>query len=363
MNTSLDTELMQRALLLAQKPTIPPHPNPRVGCVIAAGRNILAEGYHISAGSEHAEVIALKSVTKLPADATMYVTLEPCSHFGQTPPCVDALIRAGLKRVVIGVQDPNPEVNGRGINRLRKAGIEVVSGVLADEAREMNKGFFMRHNRARPWVTVKIGASLDGRTALASGASQWITSEDSRCDVQLWRAESAAVMTGVGTVLRDDPRLNCRLKSVKVTPLRVVVDSNMRTPAGARLFTCSGKVIIATKADAVADSGLANRAEILRCATNESGKVDCRDLLERLAARQVNTVLVEAGSILVGSLLRDNLVDELVVYQAPSLLGDQATGMARLPELTSLSDKITLEFSEVKKLGADLRILAKVLRE
>ena len=362
MNTSPDTKLMQRALQVAQKPIVPPHPNPRVGCVIAAGGNILAEGYHLSAGSDHAEIMALKAVTNLPAEATMYVTLEPCSHFGRTPPCVDSLIKAGLKRVVIGVQDPNPEVNGRSINLLRKAGIEVETGVLADEAKEINKGFFMRHERLRPWVTVKIGASLDGRTALASGESEWITGEDSRRDVQLLRAESAAVMTGVGTVLHDDPRLNCRLESVDAEPLRVIVDSHLRTPAGARLFTCSGEVIVATTADATVDNSLEKHAEILRCAANRTNTVDCRDLLERLAARQVNKVLVEAGSTLVGYLFDENLVDELVLYQAPSLLGDQAMGMARLPELTRLSDKIKLKFAEVTQIGDDLRIRATVLR-
>ncbi len=359
---------MTRALELARTPVSAPHPNPRVGCVIVHQGEIVGEGFHRIAGSDHAEVSALASAGKLPRGAEMYVTLEPCAIHGRTPPCVNRLIESRVARVVIPSEDPNPATKGRGIKRLRDAGIKVDVGVMKEEARKMNIGFFVRHEEGRVWVTVKVGATLDGRTATASGESQWITSEASRQDVQLLRAQSAAILTGIGTVIADDPRLNCRAKGAASAPMKVVVDSNLRTPSNSQLFADESETVIATTRTEPCDERkqLECVAEIVDLSSNsrQSNKasVNCTELLDHLAKREINQVLVEAGPTLVGSLLKDELVDELIAYMAPSMLGDCARGIAAMPSIHSLSQRVRGQFTDVRALGDDLRITLRLHR-
>ena len=360
--SDIERRFMTRALELARTPVSAPHPNPRVGCVIVHQGEIVAEGFHRIAGSDHAEVSALKSAGKLAQGAQMYVTLEPCAAHGRTPPCVDRVIESGIAQVVIPSEDPNPATKGQGIKRLRDAGIKVDVGLLKKEARQMNIGFFVRHEEGRVWVSVKVGATLDGRTATASGESQWITSEASRQNVQLLRAQAAAILTGVGTVIADDPRLNCRAKGAASTPMKVVVDSNLRTPANAQLFADEGEVVIATTRTEPCNERrrLERVADIVDLSSDSSRSnkagVNCAALLIHLAELEVNQVLVEAGPTLVGSLLKDELVDELIAYLAPSMLGDSARGIAAIPSVHALSQRVRGQFTDVRAFGDDLRV-------
>ena len=354
---------MQRALALAELAVGLSEPNPRVGCVIvAADGSLVGEGHTQAAGSAHAEVMALRDAQARgldPHGATAYVTLEPCSHHGRTPPCCDALIAAGLARVVVAVGDPNPAVNGAGIARLRAAGIEVVQAGedAAEASRELNIGFFSRMQRGRPWVRMKIAASLDGRTALDNGASQWITGEAARHDGHAWRRRAAVLLTGSGTVLADDPRLDVRGHPVARPPLRAVMDSRLATPANARLFDGAGPLIFFTaQPDAARAAALRERgAEVLPC-PGADGRVDLDAVLRELARRDANEVHVEAGARLNAALLQAGWVDELLVYQAPLLLG-AGRGMAALGPLTELAAAQRFRFHRVDRIGDDLRLL------
>lgn len=357
--TADDHRWMALALQLAERGLWTTSPNPRVGCLLVKDGAVVGEGWHEKAGEPHAEVHALRAAGSRARGATAYVTLEPCSHHGRTPPCAEALIAAGVSRVVAAMRDPNPLVAGQGLALLQAAGIETACGLLENEARELNIGFAARMTRGRPWLRLKAAASLDGKTALNNGLSQWITGPAARRDGQRWRARACAVLTGIGTVRDDDPQLNVRDFATPRQPLRVVVDSKLETPVTARILH-GGPVLIA---GAVADAGKmaalqAAGAEVL-ILPNASGKVELRDLLEELGRRGVNEVHAEAGCKLNGSLLREGLVDELLLYLAPCLIGHQAGGLFNLPELTSLSDKHLLQIRDLRQIGEDIRLIAR----
>jgi diaminohydroxyphosphoribosylaminopyrimidine deaminase / 5-amino-6-(5-phosphoribosylamino)uracil reductase len=358
--TAQDSVWMAQALRLAERGLYTTSPNPRVGCVLVRDGDIVGEGWHERAGEPHAEVLALRAAGEAARGATVYVTLEPCSHHGRTPPCADALIAAGIARVAVAVQDPNPRVAGQGIAKLRAAGIEVECGLMEAAARELNIGFFARMTRGTAWLRSKIAMSLDGRTALANGVSQWITGEAARQDVQHWRARSCAVLTGIGTVLADDPQLNVRGIETARQPLRAVVDSLLHMPLNARLLQQNGVMVYTATQDAQKIAALEKSGARVVVLPDANGQVDAAAVLRDLAAQGCNEVLVEAGSKLNGALLKAGLVDELVLYLAPQLLGDMARGMARLGELVSMDQRIELEWNDVRQVGKDLRIVARV---
>lgn len=361
--SAADEAAMRQALKLAEQAIGLSDPNPRVGCVILApdGR-LLGAGHTQAAGQAHAEIMALRDAQARGEDvrgATAYVTLEPCAHHGRTPPCCDALIAAGLGRVVAALGDPNPQVAGQGMARLQAAGIRTSLGLLAVPARELNIGFFSRMLRGRPFVRMKIAASLDGRTALPDGRSQWITAEPARRDGHAWRRRAGALLTGIGTVREDDPRLDVRWVPTQRQPLRVIVDSRLETPPGARILQPPGQVLIYAAQDA------AERAHALRAAGAEivllpdpSGKVDLAALMRDLGGRGINELHVEAGHKLNGSLLRAGLVDEFLVYLAPKLLG-QGREMAAFGPLDSLDEAPQLLWREITPVGEDLRLIAR----
>jgi diaminohydroxyphosphoribosylaminopyrimidine deaminase/5-amino-6-(5-phosphoribosylamino)uracil reductase len=355
-----DREFMRQALDLAARGLYITTPNPRVGCVIVKDGAVVGTGWHEKAGMPHAEVLALKAAGGRARGATLYVNLEPCSHHGRTPPCIEAIIPAGIKRVVAAMQDPNPKVAGGGFAKLRAGGIEVESGVMEDEARELNIGFVARMTRGRPWVRMKIAASLDGRTALANGKSQWITGEAARADGHRWRARACAVLTGHGTVRDDDPQLNVRGVDTPRQPLKIVVDSRFETPLSARLLK-DGKTLVAGAVNETKRiEGLRNAGADTVIIPNDRGKVELFKLMEELALRELNEIHVEGGTKLNGSLLQAGVVDELLVYLAPSVIGDSGRGMFDLPELTDLSQKKALTIRQVEQIGADLRVLARL---
>ena len=355
---------MARALQLAARGLATTTPNPRVGCVVVREGKIIGEGWHVRAGEPHAEINALQHAAEAARGATAYVTLEPCNHHGRTPPCVDALLAAGVSRVVVAMQDPNPLVGGRGLARLAAAGVAVETGLMESAARELNLGFVSRMTRGRPWVRLKVAASLDGKTALESGESQWITGADARRDGHAWRARSCAILTGAGTVLDDNPALTVRHVACERVPLRVVADSDLNTPTDARLFDGAGPVLVFHASTDAADAGReaalqAVGAQTIAC-PNDAGKVDLPQMLVELAARGVNELLVEGGARLNGALLAAGCVDELLIYLAPTLLGTQARGMFDLPALQDLSERRELAIHEMRALGRDLRILARL---
>ena len=357
-----DSVWMAQALQLAERGLYTTTPNPRVGCVVVKAGEQLGEGWHERAGEAHAEVHALREAGIAANGATAYVTLEPCSHHGRTPPCTDALIAAGITRVVVAMQDPNPQVSGQGIARLRAAGIEVECGLMEAPARVLNAGFVSRMSRGLPLVRSKIAMSLDGRTALNNGVSQWITGAAARRDGHHWRARSCAVLTGIGTVLADDAQLSVRAVPTTRQPLRVVLDSALKMPLAARILQ-GGNVLIYTATRDIAKIAALEKAgakvEVMPAA---KGQVDLLACLKDLAVRGCNEVLVEAGRTLNGALLQAGLVDELVLYMAPQMLGDMARGMAQLAELTSLEQRVELKWLDVRQIGQDLRILASVKR-
>ncbi len=353
---------MERALQLAWKGLYSTDPNPRVGAVVVKDGRIAGEGWHRRAGEPHAEVHALRQAGGDARGATVYVTLEPCCHHGRTPPCSEALIAAGVGRVVVAMQDPDPRVAGQGLAELRAAGIEVECGLLQQEAQLLNAGFISRMQRGRPRVCCKLAMSLDGRTAMASGESKWITSQRAREDVQRLRARSSAVMTGIGTLLADDPALDVRLAELGENPrqpLRVVLDRDLRTPAAARLLQRPGKVLIFS-----AGTAQGERAELIRRGAElvtvpfHPGGVDLVEVMRQLALREVNELLLEAGATLSGAMLQAGLIDELVIYLAPHLMGDQARGLFHLPGLESMQQRIPLEIREISPAGDDWRIRA-----
>jgi diaminohydroxyphosphoribosylaminopyrimidine deaminase/5-amino-6-(5-phosphoribosylamino)uracil reductase len=344
--------MMRRALLLAEKGLYSTTPNPRVGCVISKGEEILGEGWHEQAGAPHAEVVAFDKETSPSEGATLYVTLEPCAHQGRTPPCIDVIRQKKIKRVVAAMLDPNPKA-ARGGARLAAAGIRFEHGLMEAEARELNIGFVSRVTRGRPWVRMKIAATLDGRTALANGKSQWITGPEARRDGHRWRARACAILTGAGTVRADDPQLTVRDVETPRQPLRVIADSHLETPPQARILQGEKILVFSAKA------GSLPNAEVV-IMKNENNKVDLPKMLQELARRGVNELHVEAGFKLNGSLLRESCVDELLVYLNPSLLGDSAQGMVNLPEIVSLDRRIALKIVSLDRIGDDLRIVARL---
>lgn len=352
---------MAQALALAERGLYTTTPNPRVGCVIVRDGAVVGAGWHERAGEPHAEVIALREAGSRAGGATVYVSLEPCSHHGRTPPCTDALIAAKVARVVAACEDPNPLVAGQGLARLRAAGIDVGVGLMGEAARELNIGFVSRMTRGRPWVRMKVAASLDGKTALANGRSQWITSPEARRDGHAFRARACAVLTGIGTVKDDDPQLTVRDVPTSRQPLRVLVDSRLEVPPDARILE-GGNVLIAAASDdgARAAALTARGAEVLSI-PNAAGKVELGKLMTELGRRGLNEVHVEAGFKLNGSLIAAGLVDELVVYLAPSLIGESGRGMFNLPELADLAASVRLEIRDVRRIGPDVRILARLV--
>jgi len=358
-----DHLFMARALRLAERGLFTTTPNPRVGCVIVRGEQVVGEGFHQRAGEPHAEVLALRSAGEHARGASAYVSLEPCSHHGRTPPCAEALIAAGVSRVVSAIQDPNPMVSGQGIARLRAAGIQAQCGLLEARARELNIGFIARMERGRPWLRLKTAASLDGRTALANGQSQWITGPAARRDGHRWRAQSCAVMVGIGTLLADNPRLTVREVETTRQPLRIVVDRHLRIPLEARVLEDRNALVITAverheKLHQLDDLGV----PVVRL-SDAQGKVDLVALMRELARRELNDVLAESGNRLHGALLRAGVVDELVLYFAPHLLGDAARGMFDLGELTALDHRMALTLTDVRRIGPDMRMIARVEQE
>lgn len=354
---------MARALALAERGRATTHPNPRVGAVVVRDGEVVGEGFHARAGEPHAEVLALRAAGARARGADLYVTLEPCCHHGRTPPCVDAVIAAGVKRVAAAMEDPNPQVAGKGLAALRVAGIETDVGLLETEAERLNRGFVSRMRRGRPWVTLKVAMSLDGRTALANGESRWISGEASRADVHRLRAEAGAVLTSVETALADDPELTVRLFQGEAPvrqPDRILLDTQLRTPPIARLFAPGARriaIAVRPPSDRV-DALRALGVEVVLAGTTPEGRVDPVSALATLGRMDVNEVLVEAGPRLSGALLAAGVVDELLLYVAPSLLGDDARGLAHLPGVTALAHRLQFQYVETRMLGLDLRITA-----
>ena len=369
MNPINDTRYMSHALQLAERGLYSTHPNPRVGCVIVRDGAVVGAGWHRHAGEAHAEVHALEQAGEGARGATVYVTLEPCNHHGRTSPCTDALIEAGVARVVAAIADTNPEVGGRGLARLQQAGIETQTGVLEQPARALNAGFLRRMQGGRPWCRVKMAASLDGRTAMASGESQWITGSHARSDVQRLRARSAAIVTGAGTVRADNPRLTVRPEAMGTIadkalplsePLRVVLDRDLTTPPTAAVITEGGQAVLVTTDDALdGDRARTLReqgAEVVVVAADSIGQPDPGALMDMLAGRGINEVLVEAGPAVAGAALQAGIVDEFWLYQAPTLLGSSARPMAELP-LERMKDQYRMAVLDRRMVGGDQRLV------
>ncbi len=357
--TRFDHECMARALRLARRGLYTTDPNPRVGCIIADGEQVFGYGWHERAGEPHAEIAALAMAGESARGKTAYVTLEPCSHHGRTPPCTEALLEAGIRRVVVAGEDPNPEVSGNGISRLTDAGLQVQRGLMSQDADDLNPGFLMRMRAGRPWIRIKSATSLDGRTALLNGDSKWISSEASRRDVQHWRARSSAILTGIGTVLADDPSMNARVSEPVTQPVRVIADSNWRTPADSRILENPGIVVIAGNEEVAAPEGLASSGATCLPLPSHDGVISLSALMTKLADMGLNEVQVEAGSGLCGALLNARLVDEILVYQAPVLLGSGGPGPFAFGPLESMAERTHLEVLETIQFGGDIRIRLK----
>lgn len=347
---------MARALRLARLGLRSTHPNPRVGCVVTAGGEVVGEAWHEQAGAPHAEILALNRAGARARGATVYVNLEPCCHQGRTPPCTDALIDVGVARVVAATEDPNPQVGGGGIQLLRAAGIEVDVGLMEDAALALNRGFVSRMRRGRPWVTVKMAASLDGRTATATGDSQWITSDQARADVHRLRARVSAIMTGSRTAREDNPALTARCEGVVRQPMRVLVDGSLSVPETSRLFDDGAPVLVASAVEAAGIS-YGPHVDVVQLPARDS-RVDLVRLMQHLGEREVNELLVEAGPSLAGALLKYRLVDEIVLYLAPMCLGSDAMGMFDLSFIRTLDDRVELTVTDVRQIGQDLRVTA-----
>lgn len=359
MFSAADHLFMARALRLAELGLYSTTPNPRVACLIVKDGAVVGEGWHRRAGEPHAEIHALHAAGAQARGATAYVTLEPCSHHGRTPPCAEALIAAGVTRVVAAMQDPNPQVAGRGLAQLAAAGIAAQCGLMAEQARELNPGFVSRMTRGRPWLRLKLAASLDGKTALSNGVSQWITGAPARLDGHRWRARACAIVSGIGTVHGDDPRLNVRDVETTRQPLKVVVDSRLELPLSARVLDGGGLLLACATENAERSSALRQRGAQIVCLPNAAGQVDLAALMAELASRGINEVHAEGGFRLNGALLAAGLVDELLLYLAPCLIGDAARGMFDLPGLESLAGKRRLLIKDLRMVGADLRVVAR----
>jgi len=360
MSSVADYQYLARAIELARRGLYTTDPNPRVGCVVVKQGRVLGEGWHERAGGPHAERVALAAAGPAARGAMAFVTLEPCNHTARTGPCTDALIEAGIARVVCAGLDPNPRVSGRGARVLEEAGIQVDVGVLADAAATLNPGYLSRMTRGRPYVRSKLAVSLDGRTALADGESQWITGRDARADAHRWRARSSAILTGIGTVLADDPALDARLGDVAVTqPARVIIDTQLRTPPGAKTLSRPGEVIIFTTQPDVERAGPLAGAGARIQAVSGNPQCDLTEVLDRLGRLEINEVWVEAGETLNGALVAAGLMDELVIYMAPDVLGRDARGMFALAPLQDLAQRPRFAYQDVRRVGADLRIIAR----
>jgi diaminohydroxyphosphoribosylaminopyrimidine deaminase/5-amino-6-(5-phosphoribosylamino)uracil reductase len=356
MFTEQDYVHMARALQLAERGLYTTTPNPRVGCVIVNDGRIVGQGWHARAGEPHAEIHALAEAEDKARDATVYVTLEPCSHYGRTPPCADALADAGVGRVIAAMADPNPQVSGNGLARLRAAGIETESGLLEAEAKKLNEGFIKRMVYGHPFVRIKTASSLDGKTALSNGRSKWLTGESARRDVHRLRARSCAILTGVGTVSADDPQLNVRGVDTPRQPLKVIVDSQLRTSPTARMLADGMTLIACASPDAKKAAALEAAGARILCLPQADGQVDINALLSRLAQMGINEVTTEAGHTLNGALLAGRLADEWVQYVAPVLLGDSARGLFRLAEPAAMEQRLTWHLMDTRQLGGDLRL-------
>ena len=370
-----DHRFMARALRLAQRGLYTTHPNPRVGCVLVKDGKIVGEGFHLRAGEPHAERLAIADAGVEVKGATAYVTLEPCSHHGRTPPCADALIEAGVSRVVAAMQDPNPQVAGEGLERLRQAGIKVECGLMEREAAALNPGFIKRMQQGLPYVRCKLAMSLDGRTAMASGESRWITDEAARKDVHRLRARSSAIVTGIGTVQADDPSMNVRLAREDLSglpqeaephqPLRVVLDSQLQMSPQAKMLSLPGMtaIICCSERDPDKRSKLEAAGALVFRRPAGNSCIELRSVFEYLATQEINEILLEAGSVLSGSALMEGLVDELVIYMAPHLMGDDGLGLFHLPGLEKMQDRIDLNITDVRSVGRDIRITARPLKK
>lgn len=363
MFSSADYAYMSHALRLARKGLCSTTPNPRVGCLIVRNEQIVGSGWHERAGQPHAEINALNVAGAAARGATAYVTLEPCSHHGRTPPCTDALIAAGVARIVMAMEDPNPVVSGQGYALLQQAGITVQTGLLQAEARALNVGFISRMVQKKPWVRLKIAASLDGKTALNNGVSQWITCEAARQDGHRWRARSCAILTGIGTIKSDDPQLTVRHIEAIRQPKKVVVDKHLAIPLGAKLLQDGEETLIFTANDGNPEKKtildqLGARVFFLPSAGEG---VDLQRMMAMLADFGINEVLVEAGCGLNGALVEAGLVDEMIIFLAPHLLGDDAQGMIKLPELMHLDQKVRLDIQDLRMIGQDIRVVARFL--
>ena len=355
--TDLDRAMMERALALAGRGLYTTDPNPRVGCVLVRDGEVVGEGWHARAGQPHAEPGAIAAAGERARGSTAYVTLEPCNHHGRTPPCAEALVAAGVARVVYGARDPNPRVSGAGEERLRRAGIAVEGGLMSDASRELNCGFMKRMETGLPWVRVKLAMSLDGRTALANGESRWITSGTARKDAQYFRARSSAVVTGIGTVLGDDPAMNVRIPESDRQPWRVELDSDLRTPPGSRIVERDGQLLVfGTRDDPTRRAALEARSALVEILPSTDGRLPLGEVLSRLARLGMNEVWVEAGPRLAGAFVRAGLYDELVVYVAPSLIGGDAMPLVQLPGIAQLDDRLRLRFTDIRAVGDDLRL-------
>lgn len=361
MFTASDHQYMAHALQLAEQGLYSTAPNPRVGCVIVKQNKIVGEGAHLKAGEPHAEVHALRIAGAHARGATVYVTLEPCSHHGRTPPCAEALLQAGVTKVIAAMVDPNPMVAGKGLAFLKAHGVEAVAGLLALQAQVLNAGFISRMTQQRPWVRMKVASSLDGKTALENNQSQWITSPQARMDVQHWRAQSCAILTGIGTVLADNPQLTVRDIDTQRQPLRVVVDSQLNTPLEANLLK-QGNTLVAYVTDAHGKTQrLADAGVRLLQTPDRHGRVCLQTLLQTLAMMQMNEVMVEAGQVLNGALVNAKLVDELLLYIAPKLMGGYAKSMLQIPSLTDMNQARPMQIFDLRQIGPDIRIRAHFL--
>ena len=358
--SSADHRYMAEAIKLAERGLYSTDPNPRVGAVVVKDGKIIGRGFHVKAGEAHAEVLAIKEAGAAARGADLYVTLEPCSHHGKTPPCAEAVIAAGIKRVTAAMTDPNPQVSGKGFEKLNAADIITARGLMEDESKAINPGFISRMTRGRPWVRTKLAVSMDGRTALASGESKWISGDASREDVHRWRARSSAVLTGIGTLLKDDPSLNVRLPGEWRQPMKVVVDTYLSTPANAKIFKQQpDSVYIATTVEDPEEYAVLEEvgANIQVFQEKSGGMMDLKTVLETLAELECNEVLVEAGAGMNGPLLAAGLVDEIILYMAPHLLGDTARGMFSLPMLVSMDQRRQVDVVDMRMIGADIRLI------
>ena len=357
--TSEDACFMARAIELARRGLYTTDPNPRVGCVIVKHGQIIGEGWHQRAGEAHAEVLALQAAGEKAHAATVYVSLEPCSHHGRTPPCSQALVEAGVQRVVAAMEDPNPRVAGSGLRQLREAGIVTDCGLLGSAAETLNPGFCLRMREGRPLIRSKLAMSLDGRTAMASGESRWITGEDARQDVHRWRARSSAIVTGIDTVLADDPELTARLNGLDgalLQPVRVILDSRLRFPATARMAELPGRTVLLTKQPARSSRKTSSHVEVVSLPADSAGRLDLPSVVEWLGQQDFNEILFEAGPTLNGALLRARLVDEWIIYMASIILGDGGRGLFHLPELSRMSERYAMSLADIRRVGPDIRM-------